>query len=124
MEVSDRDRTKAFVENALRQAVSEGWEARSAAELEGGFEPSGRMREMLGFDWLIRSVKYDLGDYRLRLMDDLNILAFVHSTHFHVFPADIEEATLIRLDAFTTSSLSRLISDLMAKRKPNLVHPT
>lgn len=125
MALDDRGRPidrRPAVERAVRQALPEGWQARSVHEFEAGVKE--HVREEMGFDWLIQSTRYDLGDYRIRLTEDLNTLIFIHSTHFHSFPADIEEATLIRLNAFTTAGLSNLLRELMSTRKPNLVHPT
>ncbi|MGH9313235.1 MAG: hypothetical protein ACRD1S_08560 [Vicinamibacterales bacterium] len=113
---------RAAIEHAITQALPDGWTMSRGTE---------HMRFMgivdltdSATEWTIASTQYNLGHYDLRLTGDRQQLIFVHSTDIHCFPPPIEEATLIRLDAFTQSTLSSLLRQLIANRRPILVHPT
>jgi hypothetical protein len=110
------------VERAILKALPEGWTVSQGGLGEKLDRASGR--ELRTKEWMISSARYDLGHYDIRLTDDLQQLIFVHSTEIHCFPPDIEEACLIRLDAYTLSGLSLLLRKLIDTRRPILVHPT
>lgn len=111
-----------MVEHAIMKAVRDGWAA-SPGSFANRQMPNS-MRSNNQMEWTIASIQYDLGHYEVRLTEDLRLLMLVHSTDIHCFPPAVEEASLIRLDAFTPSGLSTMLRELMEKRRPNLVHPT
>ena len=77
-----------------------------------------------GTGWVVTSKQYDLGSFRLRLTQDRQTLILVHSTDIHLFPPQIEEATLIHLDHLTEIALTAILGELLRTRRPNLTHPS
>jgi hypothetical protein len=111
-----------MVEDAIRKAAPDDWVVSpgKAGTSQGPALDNGTY----SMNWKIASALYDLGHFELRLTSDLRQLVLIHSTDIHCFPPSVEEASLIRLEAFTDSGLSTTLRQLMKTRRPNLVHPT
>ena len=101
-----------WVKHAILRALPEGWDASPDLDVP-----------VAEIGWVVASNRFDLGDFRFRLTNDCQTLIFIHSTDIHIFPPQIQEATLIRLDGFTGSGLAELLRELMRTRRPNLTHP-
>lgn len=113
---------RAMVEDVVRKAAPDGWAV--SPENAGTNPRTASDRDNYSMKWRISSTRYDLGHFEVRLTADFQQLILIHSTNIHCFPPDVEEASLIRLEAFTHSGLLTTLRELMETRRPNLVHPT
>jgi hypothetical protein len=111
-----------MVEDAIRKAAPDGWTV-SPGSLDTNQTPASDC-DIYSMRWTISSTRYDLGHFEVRLRADFQQLHLIHSTNIHCFPPEVEEASLIRLEAFTHSGLSATLRQLMETHRPNLVHPT